>query len=427
MKIGRTRLRAIVLATAVAVTAGTLVGCSSSTSGSDGAGTTLTLFTYVDAPTTKALKAGLVDFTKQTKIKVVVDDLPGSGAAIYPGKLKTELAGGKGPDIWQIWGGSIGKPFADNGFAADLTQYFKQYGWGSKIPATTVDGMKWNGKSYGLPLTSITVTAWYSKAAFAKAGISAPPTTYAELTADNDKLVASGQVPVGLGGKYGWDVMRLFEYLLEKDAGPTLHDKLLAGTASWDNPAVVKAFTELREWSTKGWLPQGVMGLDPSVTEPGFTQGTYAYTIAGGWADSSYIQKAADPSAYGTFALPTDQNPNRHSGWVEGYMINAASKNQAAAAKLLNYLAEVSTQKKIQNTSSSVKGAGPSATTNPTSVENAKIAASAPFYTIQDQALSAEDADGYFAIQSQVVQGAVDPAAAATQMQAVMVKGKSGN
>lgn len=426
MEIRRTHIRALAFAATIVVAAGALAGCSGSNSSSSDKTAALTLMTYYDTPTMAPLKKLLATFTKQTGIKVNVDDLPGSGAAIYPGKLKTELVGGKGPDVWQMWGGSIGGPFATNGFAADLSKYYSQYGWDKKIPASAVNGMKWNGKPYGLPLTAVTVTAWYSKAAFQKAGITAPPTSYAELTSDNAKLVASGQVPVGLGGEYGWDVMRLFEYLLEKDAGPTLHDKLLAGTASWNNPAVVQAFTELRDWATKGWLPQGVMGLDPAVTEPGFTQGKYAYTIAGAWVTSE-IQKASDPSQYGTFALPTDRTPNRHSGWVEGFMMNAASKNQAGSAKLLNFLSEASTQKAIGNTSSTVKGAGPSAQTNPLSVENAKIGASAPFYTIQDQALSAEDANGYFTIQSQVVQGAITPTAAAAQMQQVMVKGKSGN
>jgi raffinose/stachyose/melibiose transport system substrate-binding protein len=265
------------------------------------------------------------------------------------------------------------------------------------------------------------VTAWYDKNAFTKAGITAPPTTYDELVADNDKLVASGQVPLGTGGKFGWHVMRLFEYLLEKNAGPDLHDQLLAGKVSWDgNPAVIQSFTDLKTWADKGYLPQGVMGLDPTQEEPGFTTGKYAYTIAGAWVDAVDIQKTSDPSQFGQFVLPTDQTPERHSGFVEGWMINSKSPNQAAAAQVLNCLVQPQTVTAQGITNSTVIAAKPDPAKDPLAAQNFDILNSEPFYTIQDQALPAEQANGYFDVQSKVVQGSMTPAEAATQMQVVM-------
>jgi raffinose/stachyose/melibiose transport system substrate-binding protein len=412
---------ALVALSAIAVASLALAGCSS---GGGSSSHSLTLYTYDDAAPSKLLQQTITsDFTKKTGITVKVDDLPGSGAAIYPGKLRTALAGGKGPDVWRTWGGSIGGPFATQGFAQDLSKYYSQYGWDKLVPASTKAGMTWNGAAYGLPVISNTVVAWYSKAAFQKAGISAPPTTYDQLVADNTKLVAAGQTPVGLGGEYGWDVMRLFEYLLEKNVGPSTHDKLLTGKASWDQKGVVTAFTELKQWADKGWMPQGVMGLDPAITEPGFSQGKYAYTIAGGWVDASDVQKASDPSAYGIFPLPTDQSQERTSGWVEGYMINKASPNQDDAAKLLNWLAQPSTLKELNVTNTTIKGAEPDATKFPLSAQLSKIAATTPFYTIQDQAFPAKLANTYFDIQSKVVQGQLSPADAAKQMQAAVPSG----
>ncbi|MCL2515871.1 MAG: extracellular solute-binding protein [Microbacteriaceae bacterium] len=419
--------RTVLGAAAAAPVAIFLAACSSGASGSGSESKTLTLFTYDNAQTAAVLQKQLDVFKSQTGITVTLDTLPGSGAAIFPSKLRTELVGGKGPDVWRIWGGSIGGPFAQNQLAADLTPYYKQYGWNKVIPAASVDGMTWNGKPYGLPLYGTTVTAWYSKNAFTKAGVTTPPTSYAELTAANDKLLASGIVPCGLGGEYGWDVMRLFEYLLEKNAGPALHDQLIKGKANWNSAPVVQSFTELKEWVDKGWLPKGVMGLDPNNTEPGFAQGKYAYTIAGAWVDSQDIQTASDPSAYSTFQLPTDQTPNRHSGWVEGFMINAASKSPDNAAKLLNFLAQVSTQQALQNTQSTVKGAGPDPAKYPASALNAQIGASAPFFTIQDQALPAQTANTFFSLQSQVVLGSITPAQAAAQMEPAIKAGFSSS
>lgn len=437
---GAIRRRATTFAL-VAVTAIALVGCSGSgtTTASPGASApasseasapvasasaasdvTLTLETYEDAATLADFEAALAACTDETGIKVNVVDVPGSGAAIYPGKVQTELVSGGGPDLWRIWGGSLGGPFATGGFALDLAPYYEQYGWDQLVPKGAIDLMSWDGKAYALPTYHGTVVAWYDKAAFEKAGVSGPPTTYEELIAANDKLVADGQVPFGTGGKFGWHIMRLFEYILEKNAGTELHDQLNAGEVSWDgNPAVIQSFKDFKEWADKGYLAQGVMGLDPSQEEPGFTTGKYAYTIAGAWVIGS-INAAADPTAFGQFVLPTGQTPERHSGFVEGWMINSKSPNQDAAAAIMNCMAqpEFVTTSKIGN--STVIAAKPDAATNPLGAQNTDILINEPVYTIMDQALPAEQINGYFDIQSKVIQGSITPEQAATDMQAVM-------
>lgn len=381
---------------------------------------TLTLETYEDAATLDAFKAALQACTDQTGIKVNVVDVPGSGAAIYPGKVRTELVSGSGPDLWRIWGGSLGGPFATGGFALDLAPYYEQYGWERLVPQGAIDGMTWDGKVYALPTYHGTVVAWYDKNAFEKAGVSAPPTTYEELIAANDKLVASGQIPFGTGGKFGWHIMRLFEYLLEKNAGPELHDQLNAGEVSWDgNPAVVQSFRDFKEWADKGFVAQGVMGLDPSQEEPGFTTGKYAYTIAGAWVIGS-INSTTDPSAFGEFKLPTGQSPERHSGFVEGWMINSQSPNQDAAAQVMNCMVQPEFVATAKIGNSTVIAAKPDAATDPLGAQNFDILNNEPFYTIMDQALPAEQINGYFDIQSKVIQGSLTPEEAATQMQAVM-------
>lgn len=404
----------------ISATAAQSPAASSEPAASAAGNVTITLETYEDAATLDGFKAALAACGDPLGITVNVVDVPGSGAAIYPGKVRTELVGGAGPDLWRIWGGSLGGPFATQGFAQDLSSYYTQYGWNTLVPQGAIDGMTWNGTVYALPLYHGTVVAWYDKNAFEKAGITAAPTTYDELVADNDKLVAAGEVPLGTGGKYGWHVMRLFEYLLEKNAGPDLHDQLLSGAVSWDgNPAVIQSFTDLKTWADKGYLPQGVMGLDPSQEEPGFTTGKYAYTIAGAWVDGN-ILKSSDPSQFGEFVLPTGQTPERHSGFVEGWMINSKSPNQAAAAQIMNCMAQPAFVKAAQIGNSTVVAAKPDPTADPLGAQNFDILNSAPFYTIQDQALPAEQANGYFDVQSKVIQGTMTPAEAATQMQAVM-------
>lgn len=416
--------RAIAAISALGLASVAVAGCAGGGAGGGGGDDeALVLYSYEDAGPADLLEEKLEEFTDETGIAVKLNNQPGTGAAIYPGKLRTALAGGAGPDVWRVWGGSLGGPFATDGLALDLAQYWDEYEWDELFPQAAKEGMTFDGATYGVPVISNTVVAWYSKPAFEAAGITEEPSTYDELVEANEKLLASGIVPLGTGGELGWHIMRLFEYLLEKNVGPDVHDQLLVGEANWDDPGVVQSFAELKEWADEGWVPEGVMGLEPAQEEPGFAQGKYAYTIAGGWADNSYVQQADDPSEYGVFELPTDQDPLRHSGWVEGYMINAASTKQDEAAQLLDWLSQPETLKALGIGNTSVVGAEPDATELPLSAEVTEIAAASPFYTIQDQAFPAELSNSYYEIQSQVVQGQLSPEDAAARMQEVVPSG----
>lgn len=396
-------------------------GTSAGGGATQAASNNLRLFTYEDDATIGLLKAQVKKFDEQNGTTTTVDSLPGSGAAVYPDKLRTELLGGKGPDVWRIWGGQIGAPFAKAKQALDLAPYYSKFGWDSKLSTTAISGMTFDNVKSGVPFVQLGLGAWYNKSLFAKAGVTAPPTTYAELEAVNDKLVAVGVTPLGTGGKYGWHIMRLFEYLLEHTAGPELHDKLLTGDESWDRPEVVEAFALFKKWQDKKWLPQGALGLDPSDVEPWYVQGKTAYTIAGQWTEAGAILAAKkSPSGFGNFELPTDQSPARHSGFVEGYMVNAKTGNADKAAALIDFIVQPATQKAMNVTASTVKGAEPDPETLPLSAEWSQKYGNNPFYTIQDQAFPKKQADQYFSVQSDLLQGSVQPDAAAKKMQEIV-------
>ena len=74
-------------------------------------------------------------------------------------------------------------------------------------------------------------------------------------------------------------------------------------------------------------------------------------------------------------------------------------------------------QAALQITSSTVTGAEPDKTKLPLSYEWTEINKTSPFYTIQDQAFPKQQADQYFSVQSDVLQGKMSPADAAKQMQ----------
>lgn len=416
--------RGFLALSSVAATGLAVSACTGASSG--GAGATapasnkLRLFTYEDDTTIGMLKAQVKKFDAQNGTTTTIDSLPGSGAAQYPDKLRTELLGGSGPDIWRIWGGQIGAPFAKAKQAADLAPYYQKYGWDTSINAAAVQGMVFGGVKAGVPFTARGLGAWYNKEILDKAGVDGVPSTYAELEEMNRKLVAAGVTPCGLGGKYGWHIMRLFEYLLEHTAGPQLHDKLLVGQESWDRPEVVEAFTLFKKWQDEKWLPEGALGLDPSDVGPGYVQGKVAYSIEGQWSEADVVASKKDPATFGNFQLPTDQSPARHSGFVEGYMINAGSGNKDKAAALLDFLLKPDSQKAMQITSSTVKGAEADPKQLPLAAAWGEKYGASPFYTIQDQAFPKQQSDQYFSVQSDLLQAKTTPAGAAKKMQEII-------
>jgi raffinose/stachyose/melibiose transport system substrate-binding protein len=401
-------------------------GAAPSTPGSGGSAPAptsneLRLFTYEDKSTVGLLEAQIKLFDEQAGTVTAVDNLPGSGAAVYPDKLKTELLGGSGPDVWRIWGGQIGAPYVKAKQAMDLSPYYTKFGWDSRINQAAVAGMTFDGVKGGVPYIALGIGGWYSKAAFEKAGVDGPPTSYAELEEMNDKILASGITPMATAGKYGWHIMRLYEYLLEHTAGPELHDKLLVGEESWDRPEVVESFTLFKKWQDQKWIPEGALGLDPADVEPWYVQGKAAYTITGPWTEASAIQSAKKDSAdFGNFEFPTDQSAARHSGFVEGYMINAKSGNPDKSAELIDFLVKPETQKELKITASTVAGAEPDQKELPLSYAWSQGPGKNPFFTIQDQAFPKQQADQYFTIQSDILQGKITPAEAAKQMQDVV-------
>ena len=246
------------------------------------------MFTYEGDETIDLLKEQVAKFDAQAGTTTTIDTLPGSGAAVYPDKLRTELLGGKGPDVWRIWGGQIGAPFVEAKQAMDLTPYYQKFGWDSKINTAAIEGMTFEGVKGGVPFISLGIGAWYNKAIFEKAGITADPASYAELEEANEKLLAAGTTPLATAGKYGWHIMRLYEYLLETSSrGRSCTTSCSSGRRAGIVLRSSTAFTNFKKWQDKKWIPEGALGLDPADVEPWYVQGKTAYTITGPWTEAA--------------------------------------------------------------------------------------------------------------------------------------------
>ncbi|MFR9792464.1 extracellular solute-binding protein [Streptomyces sp. MB22_4] len=119
----------------------------------------------------------------------------------FDGKLQTALNSGSAPDIFLQRGGGKMQAMVDAGQvqALDLTATDK-----ANAGAAAVAGYSVDGKVYAMPVDTQPEGVYYSKDLFEKAGITAPPTTMAELEDDVAKLRKTGVAPIAVGAKDAW-------------------------------------------------------------------------------------------------------------------------------------------------------------------------------------------------------------------------------
>lgn len=278
---------------------------------------------------------------KNPNIDVVIQDPGAEGVAAAVPRL---LASGDAPDIVQSLA-----PTAE--LAPELVDLSK-YDWAKKGPLA--DQYSIDGKNYmagiGFQLQSL---IFYNKKAFTEAGITAPPKTVDELTADLGKLKDAGWTPVQTGGD--WMTSHTLQVLglptiVSKD--PKWFQDVSSGKVAFSD-TYGSAVETYADWVSKGYIPKDALGIKYPDAEQAFLSGKSAVYAMGSWFAGTQA-KAADSAEIGVFRAPaekTSETPAMGANIASPYSILNASKNQDAAAKLIEFLttdkAAVTSQLKV--------------------------------------------------------------------------------
>lgn len=137
------------------------------------------------------------------------------------------IVGGNPPTAAQF---NTSKQFLDlveQGMLNPLDEVALRDGWDKFLPETVLNVIRVKGHYYAAPVNIHMPTwIWYSKAAFAKAGIAAEPKSMDELFAALDKLKAAGLVALAHGGQ-AWQDNTVFTAVLTNLGGRELYLKVL--------------------------------------------------------------------------------------------------------------------------------------------------------------------------------------------------------
>jgi raffinose/stachyose/melibiose transport system substrate-binding protein len=154
--------------------------------------------------------AGLASLTaeyQKAHPNVKVEWIPNSSGSIttYNAAMQTQASGGDAPDVvWEQYGAATSGELP-TGILQNIKPYLEKpnpyvpgnKSWLSLFTSSTIPYMTSSNGDIDIILGSNVETGiFYSKAAFAKAGISSTPTTWAEFMADMAKLKKAGIAPL---------------------------------------------------------------------------------------------------------------------------------------------------------------------------------------------------------------------------------------
>ncbi|KRB58405.1 sugar ABC transporter [Rhizobium sp. Root708] len=143
--------------------------------------------------------------------------IAGFGAA--DAAFQNRVVAGDPPGAKQGVIGLAAADFVSQGLFNPIDDVAASGKWADVLPKSIQDLISYDGKPYLVP-TGAHGESWvfYSKDAFAKAGITEEPKTWDAFFADLDKLKAAGIVPVAWGGQ-PWQQSKVFNMVLLSQVG----------------------------------------------------------------------------------------------------------------------------------------------------------------------------------------------------------------
>jgi multiple sugar transport system substrate-binding protein len=288
------------------------------------------------------VKSAVADFEKShpsIKVKVV--------GGISDDKIIASIRGGNSPDLAQSFTADNTGAFCNSGGWIDLKPYLQRDKIDDSIfGSASAEYTKYKDTRCALPMLADVYGLYYNKALLKQAGISAPPKTMSELTADAKKLTQKN--PDGSLKVVGFDPAQGFYENAPAHYGPLFgarwvddQGKSALAAGGWDE--FLKWSKDLVDFYGNSELTRWQAGAgDEFSAQNAFERGKMAMAIDGEWR-TAFLKTEHPELDYGTAPMPvSDSHPELYgAGYVTGNILGIPknAKNKDAAWVLMKWLA----------------------------------------------------------------------------------------
>jgi raffinose/stachyose/melibiose transport system substrate-binding protein len=259
----------------------------------------------------------------------------------YKTKQTIELSSSNPPDIFYSWEGGRAGEIIKAGFSADLSDYYKKYGWDKSLNPASVTLATFGGKQFFVPTEIGASVVWYRKDLYEKLGLSVPK-TWDELMANAAKAKAAGLAPFMLANQKKWPSQFMWSAILVNKHGLDTYDGLIGNKIPWTDPRAVDVTAMMKKLADDGMFEPSFNSIDVGPAMVPWSQGKALHWYQGSFNLGRFRGEQAKccvvPMDF--FPMPAigDKKPIMSVFAEDTIMIHAASKNKDAAAEFVNWM-----------------------------------------------------------------------------------------
>jgi len=236
------------------------------------------------------------------------------------GKLQTALNSGDAPDIFMARGGGKLADVVEAGQVMDITDAIDD-ATRAAVGEGALSAFSIDDKVYGMPVAVLPGGLYYSQDLFTQAGVTANPTTLAELETTTEALKGADVAPVALGGKDAWPAAHWYYFFaLRQCSEETLAD--VAGELDFSDECWLRAGEDLQAFSETQPFNEGFL---TTTAQQG--AGSSAGMIANRQA-AIELMGAWNPGVIAS--LTPDQKPLPDLGWFPFPQVEGGEGDPAA-------------------------------------------------------------------------------------------------
>lgn len=310
-------------------------------SDTDLSGTTVTILGTLTGNGEDKLMAAIAPFTEATGVEVVYE-----GTDAFTTLISVRVDSGDAPDIALFPQPGLMLEFAERGDLvpqdrAALESAYAPY-W---LDLASVDG-----ELYGVWMRAdVKSLVWYNPSAFAAADYDIP-TTWDELSALSQQMVADGNTPwcIGMesGAATGWVGTDWLEEILLRQAGPAVYDKWVNHDIPFTHPAVETALATFGDIArnpkqVRGGATGAISIPFGDAPAPLFSDPPGCYLHRQASFISDFLPSGLEPGeTVDVFGLPPMDSDMGNPVLVGGIVYAQFNDNPAATA-LMEHLASV--------------------------------------------------------------------------------------